>query len=150
MDASAIVRHIFVAPLKNAPQRSVDLADALQDQGLEGDRNARPGREPAAQLTLIEGEHIAAFEKATGYAMQPSEPRRNIVTAGVRLNALVGKRFRVGEALCEGLMLCEPCRKFQRATHPEVLRFFAGKGGLRARIVAGGIIRVGDAISEAP
>jgi MOSC domain-containing protein YiiM len=68
------------------------------------------------------------------------------VTRGVRLNDLVGRRFRVGEALLEGVELCEPCRLFAQRTHPEVLRFFAGRGGLRARIVAGGVVRPGDAI----
>ena len=141
-----IVEHIFIAATKGGMPRAVEVADALQDQGLEGDRNARPGRSPGAQLTLIEAEHIEAFAKATGYAMEPYQPRRNVVTRGVRLNDLVGKRFFVGEALAEGIELCEPCRLFQQRTHVEVLRFFRGKGGLRARIVAGGLIRPGDAL----
>jgi MOSC domain-containing protein YiiM len=143
------VERLFVAPTKGAPQKSLQVVEALQDLGLEGDRNARPGRDPGVQLTLIEGEHIDAFATATGYAMQPHESRRNVVTRGVRLNELVGKRFRVGEAVCEGIELCEPCRLFQKRVHVEVLRFFAGKGGLRARIVGGGVIRVGDPIADA-
>jgi MOSC domain-containing protein YiiM len=66
----------------------------------------------------------------------------------VRLNALVGRRFPVGGAVFEGLELCEPCRLFAKRTHSEVLEFFRGKGGLRARIVSGGIINVGDAIQS--
>ena len=137
---------IFVAPLKGAPMRELAVADALPGQGLEGDRKVGPGREPAAQLTLIEAEHVEAFAAATGYAMRLDQPRRNVVTRGVRLNDLLGKRFRVGEALCEGIELCEPCGKFQRLTHPEVRRFFKGKGGLRAAILEGGLIRPGDAV----
>jgi MOSC domain-containing protein YiiM len=146
MTGEARIQHIFLAALKGAAIREVALADALQDQGLEGDRNTRPSRSPGAQLTLIEGEHIEGFCKATGFDLQPGMPRRNLVTRGVRLNDLVGRRFRVGEAVCEGIELCEPCRKFQARTHVEVLRWFAGKGGLRARIVEGGVIRPGDAI----
>ena len=138
------VVRIFVAPLKGAPMRELQVADALPGQGLEGDRKVAPGRAPAAQLTLIESEHIEAFRAATGFAMRDDQPRRNVVTRGVRLNGLLGRRFRVGEALCEGLELCEPCGKFQRLTHPEVRRFFKGRGGLRAAILEGGLIRPGD------
>ena len=141
------VERIFVAPLKGAPMRELAVADALAGQGLEGDRKVAPGREPAAQLTLIEAEHIEAFRAAVGYEMRYDQPRRNVVTRGVRLNDLLGKRFRVGEALCEGLELCEPCGKFQRLTHPEVRRFFKGKGGLRAAILEGGLIRPGDPVA---
>lgn len=143
---SGTVERIFVAPVKDAPMKTLEVADALAGQGIEGDRKVAPGREPAAQLTLIEAEHIEAFAAATGYAMRPDQPRRNVVTRGVRLNDLLGKRFRVGEALCEGLELCEPCGKFQRLTHSEVRRFFKGKGGLRAAILEGGLIRPGDAV----
>jgi MOSC domain-containing protein YiiM len=92
-------------------------------------------------------ENIEAFTRATNLALTPAMPRRNIVTRGVRLNDLCGKRFRVGGAVFEGLELAEPCKLFARRTHPETLQFFAGKGGLRARIVAGGSIRVGDALA---
>lgn len=138
------VERIFVACAKGAPMRELPVADALAGQGLEGDRKVAPGREPAAQLTFIESEHIEAFRVATGFPMRDDQPRRNVVTRGVRLNDLLGRRFRVGEALCEGLELCEPCGKFQRLTHPEVRRFFKGRGGLRAAILEGGLIRPGD------
>jgi MOSC domain-containing protein YiiM len=140
------VRHIFVAPAKNAPAKSVPLADALAGQGLEGDRyaEARNRKAPDHEVTFIEVEAIEAFTAATNLAMTPAMPRRNVVTEGVRLNPLVGKRFRVGEAVFEGLELCEPCGKFARSTHREALKFFVGRGGLRARIVQGGVFRVGD------
>ncbi|MBM4113458.1 MAG: MOSC domain-containing protein, partial [Phycisphaerae bacterium] len=58
----------------------------------------------------------------------------------------VGRRFRLGEVEAEGIRLCEPCGTFQKRTHDGVVRFFTHKGGLRARIVRGGVIRVGDSI----
>ncbi|QJR15294.1 MOSC domain-containing protein [Usitatibacter palustris] len=146
-----MIRHIFIAPLKDAPAKSVEHVEALEEQGLEGDRyaEARNRKTPDCQVTFIELEEIAAFTAQTGLAMAPESPRRNIVTEGVRLNPLVGKRFRIGEALLEGLELCEPCGKFMRNTHREALKFFVHRGGLRARIVTGGQLRVGDKILAA-
>jgi MOSC domain-containing protein YiiM len=124
--------------------------EALTDGGLTGDRysEAKNRRSPDYQVTFIELENIEAFTQATGLPLTPEMPRRNIITRGIRLNGLCGKRFRVGRAQFEGLELCEPCDLFARRTHRQVLKFFVGKGGLRARIVSGGEIRVGDAIGE--
>jgi MOSC domain-containing protein YiiM len=128
-------------------QQSVE---ALSEAGLTGDRysEAKNRRSPDYQVTFIELENIEAFTQATGLPLTLDMPRRNIITSGVRLNGLCGKRFIVGRARFEGLELCEPCSLFAKRTHHEVLQFFVGKGGLRARIVKGGEIHVGDAIEE--
>jgi MOSC domain-containing protein YiiM len=146
----ANVTHIFVAPLKGAPARSLRSVEALAGQGLEGDRyaEARNRRNPAYEVTLIELENIRGVTAATGLAFTPEMPRRNIVTEGVRLNELCGRRFAVGAAIFEGIELCEPCKLLAKRTHREVIKVLAGKGGLRARIVSGGEIRLGDAIAE--
>ena len=124
--------------------------EALTDGGLTGDRysEAKNRRSPDYQVTFIELENIQAFTQATGLPLTPDMPRRNVITRGIRLNGLCGKRFKVGHARFEGLELCEPCSLFASRTHREVLQFFVGKGGLRARIVSGGEICVGDAIEE--
>jgi MOSC domain-containing protein YiiM len=128
--------------------QSLASARAIRDCGLEGDRysDAAIRMGPDYQLTLIELENIVAFNSATGLVLSPDAPRRNIVTTQVRLNELVGCVFRVGEVMAEGIELCEPCSLFKRRTYAEVLRFFVGKGGLRARILAGGQISVGDPV----
>ena len=128
---------------------SLAVVEALPGVGLAGDRYTEPKhrRSPDYEVTLIESENIEAFVKATGHALTPDMPRRNIVTAGVRLNPLLGRQFSIGGAVFEGLELCEPCSLFARRTHSEVLSFFRGKGGLRARIVSAGRVRVGDPIS---
>ena len=146
----AKVTHIFVAPVRGAPAKAVAAVEALRDQGLRGDRYtaAKLRRSPDYQVTLIELENIEAFGQATGLALTPEMPRRNIVTLGVRLNDLCGKSFRVGGAVFEGLEPCEPCSLFAKRTHREVLKFFAGKGGLRARVLSGGAIRVGDFVGD--
>lgn len=141
------VAHIFVAPAKRAPMQAVASVEALMDHGLRGDRHAGLNqRRPEKQVTLIELENIEAFVRETGLPLSPEMPRRNIVTRGVRLNELVGRRFTVGSALLEGVQLCEPCGLFAKLTHREVLGFFAGRGGLRARVISGGAIQVGDSI----
>ena len=126
------------------------FVEALAEAGLSGDRYSekKNRRSPDYQVTFIELENIEAFTQASGQPLTPDMPRRNVVTSGIRLNQLCGKRFRVGRARFEGLELCEPCSLFAKRTHREVLQFFAGKGGLRARIVSGGEIRVGDTIEE--
>lgn len=144
----ATVTHIFVASNRGAPMQPAASVEALADDGLRGDRYAGLNKRATSnhQVTLIELEHIEAFTRATGLALTPEMPRRNIVTRGIRLNDLVGKRFRIGAALFEGRELCEPCGLFAKRTHREVLQHLAGKSGLRARIVTGGEIRVGDPI----
>jgi MOSC domain-containing protein YiiM len=128
------------------PLRDVE---ALADIGLRGDRYAEEAnrKSPDYQLTLIELENIEAFARVSGLPLAPHEPRRNLVTLGVRLNELRGKRFKIGEAELEGIELCEPCGTFAKRTHPQVVRFFVHRGGLRCRIVKGGHIRIGDAIA---
>jgi MOSC domain-containing protein YiiM len=144
------VVHIFVASKRGAPMSAAQSVEALIDGGLTGDRysEAKNRRSPDYQVTFIELENIEAFTQATGLPLAPEMPRRNIVTRGIRLNGLCGKRFTVGRARFEGLALCEPCDLFAKRTFREVSKFFVGKGGLRARVVAGGMIRVGDAIGE--
>lgn len=143
------IEGIFVACDKNAamePRRSASVAAGI---GIEGDRYAlaKNRNNEGRQVTFIEAEQIERFVAETGLSMAVHEPRRNIVTRGVDLNALVGRRFTVGDCEFEGVELCEPCAKWARSTHPGVVRFFVHRGGLNARVVRGGTIRVGDAVS---
>ena len=142
------VVHIFVASKRGTPMSAEQSVEAVTERGLTGDRyaEAKNRRSPDYQVTFIELENIEAFIQATGLPLTPDMPRRNIITRGIRLNGLCGKHFEAGRARFEGLELCEPCSLFASRTHREVLQFFVGKGGLRARIVSGGEIRVGDAI----
>jgi MOSC domain-containing protein YiiM len=144
----ASVIHIFVAPTRGAPMEPRQIVVALTDGGLDGDRYADPvnRRGPDYQITLIESENIAAFSEMVDVPFTPDMPRRNIVTQGVRLNELCGMRFKVGSAVLEGLELCEPYSLFAKRTHRDVLKYFPRKGGLRARIVVGGEIHIGDPV----
>ena len=121
-------------------------------QGLEGDRYLAGGgtysekRAPGRHLTLIEAEAIEALAGDAGIELGYGEARRNVVTRGVDLNGLVGKPFRVGELRCVGVEPCDPCRHLERLTKPGVLRGLVGRGGLRADVVRGGEIAVGDSV----
>lgn len=144
------IEHIFIAPRRAEPVASLHEVEAITDCGLRGDRYSDMAlrKSPDYQITLIEIENIRAFTQASGLPLAPHDPRRNLVTTGIGLNELCGRRFLVGEAELEGLALCEPCATFARYTYPEVVRFFAHRGGLRARIVRGGVIRVGSPVTQ--
>lgn len=100
-------------------------------------------------LTLIEAEVLDALELPAGQ-LAPDEARRNVVTRGIDLNALVGEPFRIGAVQCLGQRLCEPCAHLERLTakagKPGTLRALIHKGGLRADVLSDGEIRVGDQI----
>ena len=83
----------------------------------------------------------------TAWRSAAVETRRNVVTRGIALNHLVGKRFRVGEVLLQGIRLCEPCDHLESLTRPGVRQALLHRGGLRAQILEGGVIRVGDPIA---
>jgi hypothetical protein len=142
---------IFIGPEAKAPLASVGEVQAELGRGLEGDRywlgqGTFWKRAPDREVTLIEAEALEALEGETGVMLQPNEARRNLATRGVRLNALVDRSFRVGEATLMGIRLCEPCGHLERLTGRTLRPGLVGRGGLRASIVTGGVIRVGDAI----
>ncbi len=160
---------------------SLSAARALPGKGLEGDRyfkgvgtfSPHPPK-PDFEITLVEKEKIEAFASEASLPFTASHARRNLVTEGVDLNALVGKEFRVGEVRLRGMRLCEPCGYLARTTFPETVRGqrqtlarwacgylakttfpetvrgLVHKGGLRAQIVTEGTIRVGDAVIVVP
>jgi DNA-binding transcriptional ArsR family regulator len=143
---------IYVAPAAEAPTTAVDEVRAVPGRGLEGDRyfdaagtfSAHPG--DGRDVTLIELETLQAFRAETGIELSPAESRRNLITCGVPLNHLVGRELRVGEVVLRGTRLCEPCAHLARLTEPGVLPGLVHRGGLRADLVHGGVIRSGDPI----
>jgi MOSC domain-containing protein YiiM len=121
----------------------VESVRAIAGHGLEGDRYFFPGgAEPGEALTLIEAEVLADV------GLTGPQARRQIVVRGVRLNDLVGKRFRIGEIECLGVELCEPCLHLQGLTRPGIIKDLVHRGGLRADILSGGTISVGDRLFE--
>lgn len=142
---------LFVAPEAEAPMVGVRTAMALAGKGLEGDRYA-VGRGTFSgsagkgyDLTLVTAEALEQLRRE-GVELTWEDARRNVVTRGIDLNALVGRRFTIGEAICHAQRLDEPCAHLERLSKPGVLRGLVHRGGIRVDILAGGTIVVGDSI----
>src|SRR5262245_2878159 len=141
------VAGIYLAEEAGASAQAVDTARAIPDRGLEGDRHVIgrgtfPSGLPGSALTLVQSEVCESFVPP----LSPDEHRRNIMTRGIDLNALVGHEFIVGGVGWRGMRLCEPCTVVQRYASRPVLRQLIHRGGLRADIVSEGVLRVGDEI----
>jgi len=140
------VAGLLVAPEAEAALVAVESVVAREGQGLDGDRYAAgrgtfSGRGRGYQLTLVESEVLdelgLAWERA----------RRNVVTRGISLNPLVGRRFRVGTVECIGRRLAEPCAHLEKLSGAGLMRPLVHRAGLRADILVGGTIRLGDDVS---
>ena len=119
---------------------------AIAGHGLEGDRYAEgrgtfSGRGRGYELTLVEAEALEDVK------LSWEDARRNIVTRGIELNALVGRRFTIGSVECIGRRLAEPCSHLEKLTRPGIMRPLVHRAGLRADILVGGTISVGDAVT---
>jgi MOSC domain-containing protein YiiM len=145
MDAGR-VEEINIGPERTLPA-PVERASAVAGKGLDGNRYFFPdGAAPGTALTLIAAEALEAMAAEHGIEITAAESRRNVLTRGIDLNALVGKRFRVGEVECLGVELCEPCQSLEMLTKPGVIKGLVHRGGLNADILTDGQIAVGDPV----
>lgn len=147
---AGVVESICIARSAGEPIKLVESTRALAGQGLDGDRHVLgtgtfPSGMPGSALTLIEAEVCESFDPPLG----PDEHRRNLVTRGIGLNALVGHEFAIGEVSCRGMRLCEPCTVVDGYARRSVLRPLVHRGGLRADILGDGEIKVGDRVRPA-
>jgi MOSC domain-containing protein YiiM len=147
-----IVERLFTSPQHGAPQIGRRCIQLVAGQGIVGDRHFGSGDWDGQNLALVEAEEIEAFCAMTGRRIDLALTRRNIVTRGVRLNDLVGRRFRIGDCRLLGIERCEPCLTLGRLLEgpgldvPAVVRYWSGRGGLRADALSDGSITVGDEI----
>ena len=143
------IEAIYVSANHGEPKESIPHAELRADVGLIGDRYAGRG-----VVSIIEAEAVEAFNESTGLSVSADETGRNVVTRGIRLNDLVGRTFRLGEATLKGFELCEPClvlggRLATASVRPhEVVKAFAHSAGIRAHVVASGRVSPGDEIEE--
>jgi MOSC domain-containing protein YiiM len=142
---------IHIAGDGSAPMQTLNEAHAVAGRGIEGDRyfegkGTFSAAKPDRELTLIENEAIAAMKNELGVDYALADSRRNVVTQGVPLNHLVGHEFWIGEVKARGMKLCEPCSHLQKLSNEKVLPGLIHRGGLRAQILTGGVIRVGATI----
>jgi MOSC domain-containing protein YiiM len=153
MSATGTVVSIHIAASGAAPMKTVGEIQVVAGKGLEGDRYAlklgtysnQPGS--GRDVTLIEMEAIDALRRDYQITLEPGMTRRNLVTRGVALNHLIDVEFTVGDAVLRGTRLCDPCAHMEKLTVKGAMRGLIHRGGLRAEIVRGGLIRAGDAIS---
>ena len=140
------VQWIGVRPARRVPAIGVDAAEARPGLGLTGDRFAGTVASKR-QVTLIQAEHLAAVAALLGRpALDPGLVRRNVVIAGINLYALRHARFRVGSVLLGGTGICAPCARIPEALGPGGFNAMRGHGGITARVLEAGVIRVGDEV----
>ncbi len=148
------VELIAVSAEAEGAMEAVPSAEAVAGRGLRGDRYERKAgtfSDPKGRgydLTLVEAEALEDL-RTGGVELAPAGARRNLVVRGVELDALIGQRFRVGEVECFGQRRCEPCAHLERLTRPGVLHGLVHRGGLRADVISGGRIQVGDRVEVA-
>ncbi len=137
------------------PLNSVASVEAQAGVGLAGDRYGTGAgtfskkNSPDREITLIEQEAIEALEREYQISISPGEARRNVTTQGVPLNHLVGKQFKVGDVVLQGIRLCEPCGHLEKLlARGKVQEGLRHRGGLRAQIVKSGVIRAGDVVTS--
>lgn len=140
------VEGIYISADHGDLPEPVESVRALAGRGLEGNRYFFDEAPAGTALTLIAAEAVEAMEQEHGISIEPRESRRNVVTRGIDVNALVGKRFRIGEVECQGVELCEPCTTLEGMTKPGVIKGLVHRGGLNADILSDGAIAVGDSV----
>jgi MOSC domain-containing protein YiiM len=140
------VEWIGVRPARREPLIIVDTVEAREGRGLTGDRFAG-GASSKRQVTLIQAEHLPVIAQLLGRdRIDPALLRRNIVVSGINLLALNGAQFAIGGAVMEGTGPCHPCSRMEETFGAGGYNAVRGHGGVTARVIAGGVIRVGDAV----
>src|SRR6202171_898747 len=150
------VEAIHLAPSAGAAMQPLSAVEAVAGVGLAGDRyfagtgfySARPTDPGAREVTLFEAEVLDQLSSEHGIVLSAAEHRRNLTTRGVGLGSLLGQRFRIGDVLLEGVKDCPPCEHLEQLVGKSVLKPLVNRGGLRARVLVGGTIRVGDLIAQ--
>ena len=142
------VTWIGLRPMRRAALVVAETATLIAGQGLDGDRYASTHDGPR-QVTLISAEDIAAIASFLGRdAIDPALLRRNIVTSGINLLALKDRRVRIGGAVLEVTSDCAPCSRMEETFGPGGYNAVRGHGGICARVIAGGEVRIGDAVER--
>ena len=131
----------------NQKIEEVETIEVLANKGIVGDRHFDDNNEPFCQLSLIESENIDNYNTKFGLNISYVDFRRNIITKGIKLNNLVGKKFQIGNVKVEGIDLCRPCKHLSEMLNQDnIIKEFLKKGGLRCQILSSSIIHTGNEI----
>jgi len=138
---------IGIADKNNELIQEVDSINVLANKGILGDRHFHEFNDPYNQLSLIESENIDYYNFKYGLEIPYIDFRRNIITKGIKLNDLVGKKFEIGKVKLEGVDLCRPCRHLCEVLNQDnIIKEFLRRGGLRCQILSSSHIEVGNKI----
>ena len=138
---------IGITEKNNQKIQEVKTVKVIANQGIVGDRHFKEFNDPFNQLSLIESENIDYYNIKYGLNIPYIDFRRNIITKGIKLNDLVGKKLKIGSVVVEGMDLCRPCRHLNESLNQHnVLKEFLRKGGLRCQILSSSSINIGDKI----
>jgi MOSC domain-containing protein YiiM len=125
----------------------VNSIDVLANKGIVGDRHFNEYNDPYCQLSLIESENIDYYNTKYGLNIPYTDFRRNVITKGIDLNNLIGKKLQIGNVKVEGIDLCRPCKHLTEMLNQEnILKEFLRRGGLRCQILSSSSISIGDEI----
>lgn len=142
------VAHISIRPERKAPVQSCESVEAVAGHGLKGDHYGSKGGK--RQVTLIQGEHLDAVASMLGKDhLEPGITRRNIIVKGINLLALKDRKFRIGDAILEYTGLCHPCSNMEDQLGQGGYNAMRGHGGITARVLESGPIKLGDEVSIA-
>ena len=140
---------IGLRPARRAAMLMPETALLVAAQGIAGDRY-NSSHDGPRQVTLIAAEDLAGIAAFLGRpSLMPELLRRNLVTAGINLAALKGQRFRIGTATLEASGECAPCSRMEEVLGPGGYNAVRGHGGITARVIEGGQVRIGDAVTRA-
>ncbi len=143
----SIVLKIGISEKNNNKIKEVNSVEVLANKGIVGDRHFKDFNDPYCQLSLIESENIDDYNLKYGLNIYHVDFRRNIITKGIKLNNLVGKKFQIGKVIVKGIDLCRPCRHLtEMLNQNNILKEFLRKGGLRCQILSSENISVGNEI----
>ena len=136
-----------ITDINNKEIKEVKSIEVLANKGVIGDRHFKDFNDPYCQLSLIESENIDYYNLKYGLDIPYINFRRNIVTKGIQLNELVGKKLKIGKVNLEGIDLCRPCRHLtEMLSQDNILKEFLRRGGLRCQILSSSSINIGDDI----
>ena len=136
-----------ITDISNKEIKEVKSIEVLANKGVIGDRHFKDFNDPYCQLSLIESENIDYYNLKYGLDIPYINFRRNIVTKGIQLNELVGKKLKIGKVNLEGIDLCRPCRHLtEMLSQDNILKEFLRRGGLRCQILSSSSINIGDDI----
>jgi MOSC domain-containing protein YiiM len=131
------------------PLTVLERATLVTDRGIEGDRYEANGSGGKRQVSIIAAEHLDIIAKLTGRDRVPPElVRRNLVVSGINVHSIKSLRFRIGGAVLEGTGDCAPCSRMETALGKGGYVAMRGHGGITARVIAGGTVRIGDAVRQ--